>query len=106
MVTHTIVFSFPDDMSEADRDQFFSEGSAVVLASGFAEAYLHGRNIPIVDEAAAALPPIFAASAIAYVRCADIDSAKKLFAHAPLGEFVKQWQAKFPYKAVSVNTQD
>jgi hypothetical protein len=106
MVTHTLVFSFPDEMSEADRDQFFREGSALVLGSGLAESYEHKRHIPLVSGAATPASPVFAASRVARIRCASLDAMQELFAYPPLAEFVRRWQRRFPYKVVVANTED
>ncbi|QMU67345.1 hypothetical protein [Streptacidiphilus sp. P02-A3a] len=106
MVTHTLVFSFPADMTEADRDRFFQEGSALVLGSGLAESYEHRRHIPLVDDVGEVLAPVFVASAIAQVRCRDLDAMRRLFAYPALGAFVQRWQRQFPYQAVTINSQD
>ncbi|MFE0379344.1 hypothetical protein ACFW1M_28075 [Streptomyces inhibens] len=106
MVTHTLVFQFTDDMSEADRARFFREGSALVLGSGLAVSYRHWPHVPLTDDVGAAVAPVFVPSAMAQIKCADLATMRKLFAHPPLMEFVQQWQARFPYKAVSVNTED
>jgi len=103
MVTHTLVFSFPDQMSDADRDQFFSEGSALILDSGLVESYEHKRSIPVASDVNASA---FVASAIARARCADLDTMRKFFAYPPLIQFVRRWQDKFPYDVVWVNTED
>ena len=106
MVTHTLVFQFSDEMSEADRARFFREGSALVLGSGLADSYRHWPNVPLHDDVGAAVAPVFVPSAMAQVKCPDLDTMRKLFAYGPLLEFVQQWQQRFPYKAVSVNTED
>lgn len=103
MVTHTLVFAFPDEMSEADRDEFFREGSALALGSGFAESYRHRPSISLSSQVN---PSDFTASAIAEVTCPDLDAMRKFFAHPPLIEFVRRWQLRFPYKVVWVNTED
>ncbi|MER5618067.1 hypothetical protein [Streptomyces sp. NPDC002215] len=106
MVTHTLVFGFPDAMSEADRARFFREGSALVLGSGFADSYRHWPHVPLTDDVGAALAPVFVPSEMAQIKCADLDTMRRLFAHPPLLDFVQRWQAQFPYRAVSVNTKD
>ncbi|MCX5339148.1 hypothetical protein [Streptomyces atratus] len=106
MVTHTLVFQFTGAMTEEDRARFFREGAALVLGSGLAESYRHWPHTPLSDEVGAAVAPVFVPSAMAQIKCADLDTMRKLFAYPPLMEFVQQWQARFPYKAVSVNTED
>lgn len=106
MVMHTLIFSFPEQMSQADRDQFFREGSALVLGSRLAESYEHKRHIPVTSDAAASTSPVFAASGVARIRCASLEAMRELFAYPPLGEFVRRWQSRFPYQVVSANTED
>ena len=101
MVTHTLVLSFPDAMSEKDRELFFRDGAAVVLGSGLAESYHHwtGVSVPSAVDAST-----FAASAMVQIRCADVESLRKLFAHPPLGEYAKRWRSEFPFRVVAINT--
>jgi hypothetical protein len=103
MVTHTLVVSFPDDMSEADRARFFADGAAVVLGSGFAQSY---RHWPSVSVPSAVGQSAFVASALVQIRCADVESMGKLFAHPALAEYAKRWRGRFPFQVVAVNTAD
>lgn len=103
MVTHTLVVSFPDHMSQADRDRFFADGAAVVLGTGFAQSYRHWPSVSLtsaVDQSA------FVASALVQIRCAGIESARQLFAHPSLAEYAKRWRSRFPFQVVAVNTTD
>ncbi len=102
MVTHTIFFAFPDEMTEADRAEFFREGTAMALASDLVESYVHKPSIPLPTHVA----PAFVPSAMAQMRYPDLASLQKYLTHPPVGEFVRKWQQKFPYQAVSVNTED
>jgi hypothetical protein len=102
MVTHTILFAFPDEMSEADRDEFVREGTAMALDSGLVESYVYKPGIPLPHE----VKPVFVPSAMAQIRYADLDAMQAYLRHPPVREFVRRWQSKFPYQAVSVNTED
>jgi hypothetical protein len=102
MVTHTILFSFPDEMSEADRDEFFREGIEMALESGLVLSYEHRPSIPLPTH----VEPAFVPSAIAQMRYADLESLRKYLQHPPVAEFVRRWRERFPYRAVSVNTED
>jgi hypothetical protein len=106
MVTHTLLLSFPDGMTKADRDQFFREGSDLVLGSGLAESYEHASHVMIESGAGSAASPVFATSEMVRIRCSSLDAMRKLFAYPPLGEFARRWQEKFPYKAAVANTED
>jgi hypothetical protein len=102
MVTHTILFAFPEEMSEADRAEFFREGTAMALDSGLVESYVHKPSIPLHTN----VKPAFDPSAMAQIRYADLESMRKYLIHPPVVEFVQKWRAKFAYQAVSVNTED
>ncbi|MEV4517959.1 hypothetical protein AB0K00_54515 [Dactylosporangium sp. NPDC049525] len=102
MVTHTILFSFPDEMSQADRDEFFREGTVMALESGLVLSYAHQASIQLPTH----VEPAFVPSAMAQIRYADVASLQRYLTHPPVGEFVQRWRAKFPYRAVSVNTED
>lgn len=102
MVTHTILFAFPDEMSQADRDEFFREGTAMALDSGLVLSYAHQASIPLPTH----VQPAFVPSAMAQIRHADLESLQKYLVHPPVGEFVQRWRARFDYRAVSVNTED
>lgn len=102
MVTHTILFSFPDEMSEADRAEFFREGTAMALASGLVLSYAHKPSIPLATH----VQPDFVPSAMAQIGYADLESLREYLKHPPVSEFVRRWQDKFPYRAVSVNTAE
>ncbi|GAA3191972.1 hypothetical protein GCM10010468_00570 [Actinocorallia longicatena] len=101
-MTHTILFAFPDEMSEADRAEFFREGTAMALDSGLVESYEHRPGIPLSTEVA----PVFVPSAMARIRYADVESLREYLRHPPVAEFVRRWRRRFPYQAVSVNTED
>jgi hypothetical protein len=106
MVTHTLLFSFPEEMTEADRERFFREGSALILGSGLARSYEYKRHIPLASDAAREAPAEFTASAVALIKCASHEAMRELFAYPSLGEFVRSWQARFPYRVVTANTED
>lgn len=103
MVTHTLVLSFPDAMSEVDRKRFFAEGAEVVLSSGIAESYQYwpGVRVPSAVDAST-----FAASALVQIRCASAELLQRLFAHPPLGEYARRWRSQFPFQVVAINTED
>lgn len=102
MVTHTIFFAFPDEMSEDDRDEFFREGTRMALESGLVVSYEHRPAIPLPTHVA----PTFVPSAVAQARYADVESLRKYLVHPPVAEFVQRWRERFPYRAVSANTED
>ena len=102
MVTHTILFSFPDEMSQADRQEFFREGIAMAFDSGLVLSYAYKPSIPLPTH----VEPAFVPSAIAHIGYADLESLQKYLTHPPVKQFVRRWQARFPYRAVSVNTED
>jgi len=102
MVTHTILFSFPEEMSEDDREEFFREGAKMAMDSGLVLSYEHKPSIPLATH----VEPAFVPSAMSQIRYADVKSMQKYLTHPPVREFVQRWRARFPYRAVSVNTED
>ncbi|WP_410567504.1 hypothetical protein [Amycolatopsis sp. cmx-4-61] len=101
-MTHTIFFAFPDQMTEADRAEFFREGSAMALGSGLVESYVYRPAIPLPTQVA----PAFVPTDMAQMKYPDLDSLREYLSHPPVAQFVRKWQRKFPYRAVSVNTED
>jgi hypothetical protein len=101
-VTHTIFFAFPAEMTEADRAEFFREGTEMAMRSGLVESYVHKPAIPLPTHVA----PAFVPSVMAQMTYPDLDSLRKYLTHPPVAEFVRKWQQRFPYQAVSVNTED
>ncbi|MEU4252691.1 hypothetical protein AB0F15_35330 [Amycolatopsis sp. NPDC026612] len=101
-MTHTIFFAFPDRMTEADRAEFFREGSAMALGSGLVESYVYKPAIPLPTQVA----PAFVPTDMAQMKYPDLDSLRKYLSHPPVAQFVGKWQRRFPYRAVSVNTED
>lgn len=102
MVTHTILFAFPDEMTQADRDEFFAEGTAMALDSGLVESYQYKQAIPLETH----VQPVFVPSAMSQIRYADIDAMQAYLRHPAVKAFVRRWQSRFSYQAVSVNTAD
>lgn len=102
MVTHTILFAFPDEMSQADRDAFFREGIEMAMDSGLVLSYEYRPSITLPTHVA----PAFVPSAMAQIRYADVESLRKYLTHPPVAKFVRRWRERFPYRAVSVNTED
>ncbi|GAB3744480.1 hypothetical protein GCM10027598_79140 [Amycolatopsis oliviviridis] len=103
MLTHTLVFSFPDSMSGSDRERFFGELANIIGSSGIADSFVYRKHVPLAEESHA---PVFVSSAIAEVRCADLGTLEKLSVHPPLGEFTQRWMTAFPYQVVWVNSED
>ncbi|MGP3970987.1 hypothetical protein [Streptomyces sp. 6N223] len=101
MVTHTLVFSFPETMSGPDRERFFSELADTIRGTGLAESFDHRPHLPLPSDTHA---PVFVSSAMAEVRCADLAALKKLSVHPLLGEFVLRWHDRFPYQVVWINS--
>ncbi len=100
MTIHTLVYSFPDEMAEQDRETFFSEMKAVILGSGLARRFEHRHHLPIPPDQYA---PVFATSAIAQIEFPDLDAVVAAFALPELEGVIGRWQQRFPYKCVWVN---
>jgi hypothetical protein len=102
MIIHTLVFSFPHAMTQADRDQFFSEIAAVMVDEAHASKFEHRPHLPLPADAHA---PVFAATDLAQIAFADLNAVGAAFALPALHEFMGRWQGRFPYKVVWANTE-
>jgi hypothetical protein len=100
MITHTLVFSFPVEMTAEDRDQFFTEISHLMVDRGGATSFEHRAHQPAAGDEHA---PVFVASAIAQVQFSELNQVGAASALPDLQSFIGRWQSRYPYKAVWVN---
>jgi hypothetical protein len=100
MITHTLVFSFPGEMSAEERDDFFSEIRQLLVERGGAAKFDHHAHLPAAEDEHA---PVFVASAIAQVQFSDLDQLETASALPELESFIGRWQSRYPYKVVWAN---
>jgi hypothetical protein len=100
MITHTLVFSFPVEMSAEEQDQFFIEIRQLMVDQGGAARFEHHAHLPAAGDEYA---PVFVASAIAQVQFSDLDQVDTASALPELQASIGRWQSRYPYKVVWAN---
>ena len=100
MITHTLIYSFPPAMTEQDRKQYFDELGGMMLGEGKASKFQHWAHQPLPDGDHA---PVFTATDVAQIDFADLDAVAAASALSALREFIRRWQARFPFKVVFAN---
>lgn len=100
MIIHTLVYSFPAEMTDNDRDEFFHEVASIMLNRGHAQKveYRPHLRLPADDHA-----PVFIASDISQVTFPDLDALAATSALPAMHEFMAKWQQRYPYQVVWVN---
>ena len=102
MITHTLIYSFPPEMTEQDRKQFFDEIGAMMLGEGKASRFQRWEHQPLPGGDHA---PVFTATDEAQFDFADLDALAAASALPALREFMGRWQARFPYQLVWANRE-
>jgi hypothetical protein len=100
MITHTLVFSFPAEMSVEERDQFFTDIRQLLVDRGGAAKFEHHAHLPAAEDEHA---PVFVASAIAQVQFSDLAQLAAASALPELEALIGRWQSRYPYKVVWTN---
>ncbi|AEN08432.1 MULTISPECIES: hypothetical protein [unclassified Streptomyces] len=100
MITHTMLVSFTDPISDSDLDQFISDIEKSMRNTGVVETFSAQHHIPVPGEEAI---PAFIATAVLQFGVADRDALVALFAAPGAGEVIHKWQARHPYKVAWVN---
>jgi hypothetical protein len=100
MITHTMLVSFEDPITDSELDQFLSDIGEAMKATGVVERFSAERHIPVSGEEAI---PAFIATAVLQFSVTDRDALATLFAAPGAGEIIHKWQASHPYKVAWVN---
>jgi hypothetical protein len=100
MIIHTLIYSFPDTMTDQDREQFFRELETMMLGEGGATKFTYRSHLPLPNDAHA---PVFAATDIAQLGFDSLHAIEEASALPALREFMVRWQARFPYNVVWAN---
>jgi hypothetical protein len=75
MILHTLVFSFGDDRTPGERDEFLARIKEICLGSGLTQHVATGVHKPAAEDQYA---PVFVSSAIAQLLCADMETLGQL----------------------------
>jgi hypothetical protein len=100
MVQQTMIVSFTEAPPDAELDQFFKEMEQVMRDSGLIQTFAARRTIQVPGDDHS---PVFAASAIIQLGYADLDALNASFTAPGLGEFIRRWQSRYPYRPVWAN---
>jgi hypothetical protein len=100
MITHTMLVSFEDPITDPELDQFLSDIEGTMKATDVVEEFSAQRHIPVPGEEAI---PAFIATAVLQFDVADRDALAILFAAPGAGEIIHKWQASHPYQVAWVN---
>lgn len=100
MIHHTMLVSFDGAIPDADLDQFLQGIEKVMVDSGHARTSATRRHIPVPGEEAI---PAMIATAVVQFGVADMEALGAAFADPGVGELIRRWQARYPYKVAWVN---
>ncbi len=99
MICHTLVFSFGDNRTDAERDQFLSTVREICLGSGMTNQVETRTHLGLPNDSYA---QTFVSSAIVQLFCEDLDTVEKLSGYDKLVKFEHEQQDK-PYSVVWIN---
>jgi hypothetical protein len=99
MICHTLIFSFGEDRTAADRDEFLATVRKICLDSGMASQVETRAHLPLPNDAYA---QTFVSSAIVQLFCDDLATVERLSGHDTLVKFEHDQQRK-PYSVVWIN---
>jgi hypothetical protein len=99
MICHTLVFSFGEDRTAAERDAFLAEVREICLESGMTSQVESRPHLPLPNDSYA---QTFVSSAIVQIFCEDLGTVEKLSGYDKLLKFEHDQQQK-PYSVVWIN---
>jgi hypothetical protein len=99
MICHTLIFSFGEDRTSAERDEFLAIVRKICLDSGMANQVEPRAHLPLPNDAYA---QTFVSSAIVQLFCDDLATVERLSGHDTLVKFEHDQQQK-PYRVVWIN---
>ena len=99
MICHTLIFSFGEDRTAAERDEFLTAVTDICLGSGMARQVETRVPLPLANDSYA---QTFVSSAIVQLFSDDLDTIEKLSGYDKLVKFEHDQQRK-PYSVVWIN---
>lgn len=99
MICHTLVFSFGEDRTTAERDAFLAEVREICLESGMTSQVETRPHLPLPNDSYA---QTFVSSAIVQMFCEDLGTVERLSGYDKLVKFEHDQQQK-PYRVVWIN---
>ncbi|MEV2218169.1 hypothetical protein AB0H86_43235 [Streptomyces sp. NPDC050997] len=100
MIVHTLIYRFPDEVSEEARSEFFETMRALVLKTGLVKGFDHKPHLwlPADDRARG-----MTAASIAQFTCDDLESLQKFSELPEVYDFVTSWKARLQFEAAYAN---
>lgn len=100
MIIHTLLYRFPDDVDDAERERFFAELRDVALGSGLVTAFGVGpHHLLPADGAAHGMT----ASAVVQFACADLAALREFSELPHVHELIGHWRDRTGYRAAYAN---
>ncbi|MBU8828762.1 hypothetical protein [Mycolicibacterium goodii] len=100
MITHTMLVSFADPISDEELDRFISDIEKAMADTGVVRRFQAQRHIAVDGEQAI---PAFIATAVLQFGVASEADLATLFAAPGAGAVIHTWQARHPYRVAWVN---
>lgn len=100
MIVHTLIYSFPDDVSEEARAEFFEQMRTLVLGTGLVRGFDHKPHLwlPADDRARG-----MTAASIAQFTCDDLAALQKFSELPEVYAFVTAWKSRLRFEAAYAN---
>jgi len=99
MICHTLIFSFGEGRTAAERDEFLATVREICLGSGLTSQVETRVHQPLPNDSYA---QTFVSSAIVQLFCDDLETVEKLSGYDKLVTFEREQQQK-PYSVVWIN---
>ncbi|WP_423464946.1 hypothetical protein ACO229_11150 [Promicromonospora sp. MS192] len=100
MITHTMLVSFDDPISDIDLDQFLGDIEISMRDTGAVRSFSAHRHVPVAGEDAI---PAFVATAVLHFGVDDRDGLAALFAAPGAVDVIHTWKTSHPYRVAWVN---
>ncbi|GAB6939822.1 hypothetical protein ACQP60_19755 [Isoptericola variabilis] len=100
MITHTMLVSFDDAISDTELGQFLADIETSMRATGVVRTFSTHRHVPVPGEDAI---PALVATAVLHFGVDDRDDLATLFAAPGAVDVVHKWKASHPYQVAWVN---
>jgi hypothetical protein len=100
MIVHTLLYRFPDFVTEEEQQDFFTQMRAVALGTGLVGSFDSKPHhwLPADDVARG-----MTAVAIVQFTCADLASLKAFSELPEVYDFITQWKAQLQFEAAYAN---
>ena len=100
MIVHTLIYKFPDSVTEEAKSEFFEQMGSLVLGTGLVRGYDYKPHLwlPADDRARG-----MTAASIAQFSCADLKTLEKFSELPEVYDFVTTWKSRLKFDAAYAN---